>query len=211
MTRRLLLDSPGGELFLDFAPDRHDGAWWTIAHHEPYWQVEFSRQTPIEAVAAVAQALPQLLGDHRHADRIPLATESVADIARRSDWAWQATATGGAWSSPDGHCTLAHTIDSTIPWTVEHSVYDGFDTHWTATFTRDAPERLIAQFVTHLADTAPVQRRFAEVPHLAVSSALITAASSGGVGSHTRHAVAELGRTLAATEGTGLPAARPRR
>ncbi|MFE6932937.1 DUF317 domain-containing protein [Streptomyces sp. NPDC057699] len=60
--------------------------WWTIAHHEPYWQIEFSRQTPSEAIASVTQALPQLLGDHRHTDRIPLATESTAHLSKANSW-----------------------------------------------------------------------------------------------------------------------------
>ncbi|MER7718195.1 DUF317 domain-containing protein [Streptomyces flaveolus] len=32
--------------------------WWTIAHHEPYWQIEFSRQTPSEAIASVPSSSP---------------------------------------------------------------------------------------------------------------------------------------------------------
>ncbi|MFD7957123.1 DUF317 domain-containing protein [Streptomyces ardesiacus] len=48
-TGRIDIASPCGSVFLGFAPDRPDGVWWTIAHHEPYWQIEFSRQTPSEA------------------------------------------------------------------------------------------------------------------------------------------------------------------
>ncbi|MFB6539200.1 DUF317 domain-containing protein [Streptomyces noursei] len=59
------------------------GTWWTIAHHEPYWEVQFSRQTPMEAVAAVTQALPQLLGDHRHAERIPITSRPQASSRSR--------------------------------------------------------------------------------------------------------------------------------
>ncbi|MFE4331411.1 DUF317 domain-containing protein [Streptomyces sp. NPDC056831] len=198
-TGRISIDSPCRSVFLDFAPDRQDGKWWTIAHHEPYWQIEFSRQVPLEAVAAVTQALPQLLGDRRHADRIPLATEAVATIATGSDWTWKATAAGGEWVSPDGHCTVQHTADADVPWTVSHSVYDGFDTHWSASFTRNVPEPLIAQFVSHLSDTTPVERQLSEIPALATSSALITPARSDGVTPRALHAAAQIGRALPET------------
>ncbi|MCM2410753.1 DUF317 domain-containing protein [Streptomyces sp. RKAG290] len=93
-TGRLEVDSPCGSVFLDFTPDRQDGVWWTIAHHEPYWKIEFSRQTPIEAIASVTQALPQLTGDRRHAERIPLSTEPLAHLAETNGWHVTATADG---------------------------------------------------------------------------------------------------------------------
>ncbi|MFD4611937.1 hypothetical protein ACFWOT_28475 [Streptomyces sp. NPDC058440] len=37
---------------------------------------------PVEAIAAVTQALPQLLGDGRHIERLPLATSSLAQIEK---------------------------------------------------------------------------------------------------------------------------------
>ncbi|MFE9367866.1 DUF317 domain-containing protein [Streptomyces sp. NPDC006978] len=85
--------------------------WWTIAHHEPYWRFEFSRQTPSEAIASVSQALPLLLGDRRHADRIPLATESVARLAQTSGWEASSISSGVAWASADGHCTVEHSTN----------------------------------------------------------------------------------------------------
>ncbi|MFD8847590.1 DUF317 domain-containing protein [Streptomyces sp. NPDC059604] len=196
-TGRVLLNSPGHEAFLDFAADRQDGLWWTIAHHEPYWQAEFTRQTPIEAIASVTQALPQMLGDHRHANRIPLTTEYVAPTARRSGWDLKKTASGVTWTSPDGHCAVEHTTDPEHPWRIIHSVYDGFDTHWCANFTRDTPEQLVAQFLAHLSDETPVERRFADVPALALGSAVITPARTSVLGSHTSHAIAQVGRVLA--------------
>ncbi|MGW7363977.1 DUF317 domain-containing protein [Streptomyces sp. NPDC054841] len=48
------------------------GQWWSVAHHEPFWEAQFTRQTPIEVVAAVTQSLPQLIGDHRHSGQNPL-------------------------------------------------------------------------------------------------------------------------------------------
>lgn len=157
---------------------------------------EFSRQTPIEAVAAVTQVLPQVLGDHRHADRIPLATEDVAHIAKTSGWNLSKTASGVTWTSPDGHCTVEHTTNPEHPWRIVHSVYDGFDTHWSATFTRDVPQQLVAQFLAHVSDEAPVERRFADIPVLALDSALITSTHTSGLGPHAAHALAQVARVL---------------
>ncbi|MFJ4572046.1 DUF317 domain-containing protein [Streptomyces sp. NPDC088846] len=184
-------------MFLDFTPDRQDGLWWTIAHHEPYWHAEFSRQTPIEAVAAVTQALPQVLSDHRHADRIPLTTEDVAHIAKTSGWDLTKTASGVTWTSPDGHCAVEHTADPERPWRIVHSVYDGFDTRWSATFTHDTPQQLVAQFLAHVSDETPVERRFADVPALAFGSAVITPTHTSGLGPHTAHAMAQVARAPA--------------
>ncbi|MZE72821.1 DUF317 domain-containing protein [Streptomyces sp. SID5789] len=71
---RISVHSPDGSLFVNFNSRHTRGHWWSVAHHEPYWEARFTRQTPIEAIAAVTQALPQLLGDDRHIDRIPLTT-----------------------------------------------------------------------------------------------------------------------------------------
>lgn len=197
VTGRVLLNSPCHEMFLDFAPDRQDDMWWTLAHHEPYWQVEFSRQTPVEAVAAVTQALPQVLGDHRHADRIPLATEDVAHIAKTSGWDLSLASSGVTWTSPDGHCAVEHTTDPVHPWRIVHSVDDGFDTHWSATFTRDVPQQLVAQFLAHMSDETPVERRFADIPLLARDAALITPTPTSGLGPHAAHTLAQVAQVLA--------------
>ncbi|MFJ6438655.1 DUF317 domain-containing protein [Streptomyces sp. NPDC091416] len=200
-TGRVEVDSPCGGVFLDFAPARQDGVWWTIAHHDPYWRMEFSRQTPSEAIASVTQALPQLLGDRRHADRIPLATESVGHLAEASGWGVTATATGVVWRSPDEHCTVEHSADPDHPWQIKHSVYDGFDTHWTATFTPDVPDELVAQFFTHLTSGIPAERVYREVPFLVQTSnsALITPVKDAAVNPHVDHAVAQAARTFGQT------------
>ncbi|MFC8567398.1 hypothetical protein ACFUIW_16730 [Streptomyces sp. NPDC057245] len=72
-----LADAIGPLVHLFGWPSEHDRASGRISVHSPDGSlfVNFnSRQTPIEAIAAVTQALPQLLGDDRHIDRIPLTT-----------------------------------------------------------------------------------------------------------------------------------------
>ncbi|MGI5457510.1 hypothetical protein ACQEWB_30960 [Streptomyces sp. CA-249302] len=48
-TGHVKIDSPDGGMFVDCAPVHPLGQWWTIMHHEPYWEVQFSRQTPLAA------------------------------------------------------------------------------------------------------------------------------------------------------------------
>jgi len=188
----IAVDSPCGTILLDCSPSSPDGTWWTIAHHDPYWKITATRQTPLEALAGITQALPQLLGDTRHADRIPLATRSVADLADLYGW----TAEPGSYTSPDGHCTVHHAADQ--PWRVEHSVYDGFDTLWSVRTEGEVPDQLPAQFFSYLASPDPVERVLADIPHLARSRAQLTSLVSHrpGLGAHVVHALGVLAAGL---------------
>ncbi|MER7932925.1 MULTISPECIES: DUF317 domain-containing protein [unclassified Streptomyces] len=192
---RLTVTSPDSSLFVTFNSSHAHGQWWSITHHEPFWEARFTRQTPIEAIAAVTQALPQLLGDDRHLDRIPLTTNTLAEIADLNHWRPEGSDT---FISPDGHCHLKHAPAQEIAWRFRHHVYDGFDTHWNASFTQDAPEQLVAQFFTHLATTAPVERTFGDVPHLVqdLDEALITRVRGAVVNPHAHHAGAQLDRAM---------------
>ncbi|WP_413100252.1 DUF317 domain-containing protein [Streptomyces sp. Inha503] len=193
-TGRITVSSPDGSVFVNFNSCHAQGQWWSISHHEPFWEAEFTRQTPIEAIAAVTQALPQLIGDHRHADQIPLTTSPLAHIADLNHW----RADGGTFTSPDGHCLLQHTPGNETPWRFQHHVYDSFGTHWHASFTQDTPEQLLAQFFTHLATTAPVERTFSNVPYLVqdLDDALITPVRGAAMNPHVHHAAAQLGRAV---------------
>lgn len=77
-------------------------------------------------------------------------------------------------------------------------MYDGFDTHWDASFTQDTPERLVAQFFAHLATTTPVERAFRDVPYLVqdLDDALITPVRGAAVNPHVHHAGAQLDRAV---------------
>ncbi|MFF7400562.1 DUF317 domain-containing protein [Streptomyces murinus] len=187
------LDSPCGSMFVDFEPTRHDGMWWNVRHQEPYWQAQFSRQTPIETIAAVTQALPQLLDDTRHADRIPLTPQTIAQSAGRNSWTSRTEEGTTVRTSPDGHCVLTHEPSSELTWQIRNSLYEGVDTEWSATFTFDTPEPVVAQFFAHLTSGVPVERVFAEVPFLVrdSASALITPVRDAAVNPHTHHAVAQ--------------------
>ncbi|CAO0837416.1 hypothetical protein SMICM17S_11125 [Streptomyces microflavus] len=61
----------------------------------------------------------------------------------------------------------------------------------------DTPTQVVAQFVTHLSDDRPVERRFADVPAAALDAAVITPiSSSSGPSTHTLHPVERLGHSL---------------
>jgi hypothetical protein len=192
---RICVSSPDGSLSVNFNSRHTQGRWWSIAHHEPFWEARFTRQTPIEAIAAVTQDLPQLLGDDRHIEQIPLTNSTVAQIAALNHWGRE----GSTFASPDGHCHLQHIPgEQTTPWRFRHHVYEGFDTHWDASFTQDTPERLVAQFFTHIATTTPVERTFCDVPFLVqgLDDALITPVRAATVNPHVHHAGAQLGRAV---------------
>ncbi|WP_406738927.1 DUF317 domain-containing protein [Streptomyces sp. NBC_00853] len=185
---RLSVDSPGHDLLLDFAPTDAHGTWWTIAHHDPLWKITATHRTPLEPLSAITQALPQLLGDTRHADRIPLTARSVAEISDLNGW----TTDGSSFTSPDGHCTMHHEPGG--PWRVEHSVYDGFGTHWSLRAEGDLPEELAAQFLTFLATPDPVERAHGDIPFLALSEARLTPLNGKQpLGAHVAHALGGLG------------------
>ncbi|MFE9686751.1 DUF317 domain-containing protein [Streptomyces sp. NPDC006285] len=187
-TGHVTINSPDSSVFIDFDPVQPLGQWWTIAHHEPYWEVQFSRQAPLEAVAAVTQALPQLLGDTRHTERIPITDMPLDQLAALNDWSVE----DGVLTSPDWHCQLLHTPDEDIAWRAEHTF---FEKQPLATFTRDAPEGLVRNFFAHL--TAPaVERTFADVPFSTrhEHSALITPVRGAAINPHVDHALAQLGR-----------------
>ncbi|WP_435124623.1 DUF317 domain-containing protein [Actinacidiphila sp. bgisy144] len=190
-TGHVSITSPGGTIVLDFDPSDRFGRWWTISHHDPYWTAEFSRQTPIEAVAAVTQVLPQMIGDRRHSDQMALTTSSLMQIAELSGW----NSEEGTHISPDGHCRLHHTSAGNR-WKFQHDVYEGFDTQWDASFT-GAPHQLVAHFLAHLASSAPVERRFGDVPFLVQNyeGAHITAARGTATPPQIHHAVSQLGKT----------------
>ncbi|WP_420036007.1 DUF317 domain-containing protein [Streptomyces sp. cg28] len=192
-TGRVQVDSPDGSLFVDFAPMQRSGMWCTVSHHEPYWQAAFSRQAPLEAVAAVAQALPQLLGDTRHIEQIPLTDQPLEKLAALHGW----TVEGTVITSPDWYCQLARTPqdDHAITWRVHHAF---FEDQPLATFTCDVPERLVGNFFTHLASTAPVERAVADVPiHTRYGhSDLMTPVRHAVINPHTDHALAQLTRAM---------------
>lgn len=143
----------------------------------------------MEAVAAVPQALPQLLGDSRHADRIPITDMPPDKVAELHGW----TAEDSLLTSPDLYCRLEHTPGQEITWQVEHVYYEGAPL---ATFTQDAPECLVSSFFSHLATPMAVERAFADIPLSARhgNSALITPVRGAAANPQVHHALAQLDR-----------------
>ncbi|MFI5804359.1 DUF317 domain-containing protein [Streptomyces sp. NPDC051561] len=162
--RSFTLSSPDRSMAIGFDPNRADD-WWTVTHQTPRWQATFTRQTPIEAVAAVLRALPQLSGDQRSVKRYGRLTDtSLADLAEQHDWRNRPGEAGVRFASPDGHCIVQQTPDAGNRWVFEHVVLDHADTRWAATFSSSAPEPLVGRFFTNLAGPIPVERFLSEVP-----------------------------------------------
>ncbi|MFD5320026.1 DUF317 domain-containing protein [Streptomyces sp. NPDC127098] len=191
---QVTVTSPDGAVAVAFDPTRQDGVWWTVTRRQPSWSAEFTHLTPVEVIAAITQSLPQLLGDHRLIDRIGALNDApdILTTARLNGWHYQKDP--AQFTSPDGHCAVRHTPGADTPWQVTHSLFDGFNTHWTATFTTATPQPLINQFVTHLATSTPVERRYRDIPYIAREIALITPARGGPVNAHVHHALAHITR-----------------
>ncbi|MFE6979279.1 DUF317 domain-containing protein [Streptomyces sp. NPDC057682] len=181
--------SPDGSVAVDIALLEPLGRWIKVAHHEPYWEAVFSRQAPLEAVAAFTQALPQLLGDDRHAERIPVTREPLDQVAALNGW----SAEGNSFVSPDRYCRIEKMPDADDGWSVEHVHFEGTATM--ATFTRDTPEHLVGNFFTHLASPIAVERDFADVPLNTQQnhSSLITPVRGAAINPQVAHALAQLG------------------
>ncbi|MCZ1006869.1 DUF317 domain-containing protein [Streptomyces lydicus] len=186
-TGHVAIDSPDASVHINFDPLHPRGQWLTVAHHEPYWKATFSRQAPLEAVAAVTQALPQLLGDARHADRIPITDMSLDKLAELNGW----SAEDGVLTSPDLYCRMEHMPAEEIAWQVEHVYFEGAPL---ATFTQDTPECLVGQFFSHLTAPMAVERAYADIPlsTLHGKSALITPVRGTAVNPHVHRALAQL-------------------
>ncbi|MFJ9900695.1 DUF317 domain-containing protein [Streptomyces sp. NPDC091280] len=188
-TGRITADSPEGSLFVDFNPLHPSGRWITVAHHEPYWEAAFSRDAPLEAVAAVTQALPQLLGDTRHAERIPITDMPLDQIAEHNHWHAEAD----ALISPDMYCRLEHVPGEATAWQVEHLYHPDAPL---ATFTHAIPEGLVRNFFSHLATPMPVERTYSDVPlgtrhgH----TILITPVRGAAIHPQAHHTLAQLDR-----------------
>ncbi|MGZ2362115.1 DUF317 domain-containing protein [Streptomyces sp. 372A] len=183
------IDSPDGSVFVDFVPLDPLGRWCKVVHHEPGWEAVFSRQAPLEAVAAFTQALPQLLGDGRHAEQIPVTREPLDQIAALNDW----SAEGSSFVSPDRYCRIEHTPAADDARKVEH-VY--FENDPLATFMQSTPEQLVGNFFAHLATPVPVERAFTDIPLSTryEHSGLITPVRGAAINPQVAHALAQLGR-----------------
>ncbi|WP_327352869.1 DUF317 domain-containing protein [Streptomyces sp. NBC_01304] len=186
-TGHVTIDSPDGSLFVDFDPLQPLGRWCKVTHHEPYWEVVFSRQAPLEAVAAVTQALPQLLGDTRHAEQIPITDMPVDQLATLHLW----TVEDRVLTSPDWYCQLLHTPEEDVSWQAVHAY---FENQPLATFTRDVPEGLVRNFFANLAAPIAVERAFRDIPlsSLDEQSALITPVRGAAINPQVAHALARL-------------------
>ncbi|MFK0121157.1 DUF317 domain-containing protein [Streptomyces sp. NPDC090994] len=193
-TGHITLASPCQSLRVDFDPTDTQGVWWRVIHHEPYWQARFSWQTPIEAIAAVTQSLPRILGDRRHADRISLTATGRPQTADFSGWTRTRGERSTTYTSADGHCSLTDQPDDQLRWQIRSSLFDGFDTQWTAAFTRAVPSRLVVQFFAHLVADTPVERTYGDLPHLVQRSTnvVITPIRRAAINPHVHHALTRL-------------------
>ncbi|MFJ4876571.1 DUF317 domain-containing protein [Streptomyces sp. NPDC088745] len=196
----LAVFSPDCNVTIALDTGHQRGDWWTVSQEDPSWRVKFTRQTPIEAIGPMLYLLPQItLGDHRFDAELGAAPPALHDTAGQSAWSKEELPDGVRYTSPDGHCSLEHTPQASgeqVRWVFQHSVFDGFDTHWTATFSATTPQPLVDQFFSNLASGFPVERTFIDLPFIlqGTDEALITPVHGTRLNPGLDHAVAQIAR-----------------
>ncbi|MEY9848446.1 hypothetical protein ABH940_005549 [Streptacidiphilus sp. BW17] len=154
------------------------GAWWQIAAARmplgpPQWQAGFSKDTPEELVAAVAEQL--LYADdqidwtgeaHPALREGEAGLQEAADLLLRAGWRETRSADGGRrLESADGlaRADLRPQADrfdlmGRPALAIEAGPADAGIPYWQALFTTDAPGLVTSAFVRALTDPAPLHR-----------------------------------------------------
>ncbi|MFI7102734.1 DUF317 domain-containing protein [Streptomyces sp. NPDC050161] len=157
---RVQLTSPDRTAELSLAPHpRH--RWWKLYGRPttgPSWQAAFDGHTPVEIIAAYADALAAPAPDHEPASD-PFSPLAQAGWSLTEDPHPTAT-------SPDGTCQVQHHADDIADdWWVE-TVIPAFGGRrlWQAYIGNRTPPHLIHALTTAAADPAPVARELSDLP-----------------------------------------------
>ncbi|WP_446038086.1 DUF317 domain-containing protein [Streptomyces sp. SID1121] len=151
---RVLLSSPDQKALLRLEP-KPDGQWW-ILHHaagadRPAWDATFGAHTPVELIAAFADALTHP-ASAATASSDPY--EALQQIGRSA-----VSYGGNGFVSPDRTVFVKHSRDEPDPSPTVVSVGLGpARPVWQATFDVHTPRHLIAAFIAGFTDPHPVLR-----------------------------------------------------
>lgn len=157
-TRRtgpLHLVSPDRTLQVGYDPYVLPGGWTihSAAHrHQPEWVAILGRQTPVEIIAGLTDALTQPRTAHAPNVWTPL---------KEQGWQLSTEANSTTATSPSrepAQVQFRHVAGDEAAWWVGTR-------NWTASFTTTTPLHLIQRFATALADPEPVLRPLGHAPH----------------------------------------------
>ncbi|MCZ4103659.1 DUF317 domain-containing protein [Streptomyces sp. H10-C2] len=154
----LVMESPERAVRISYDPYVLPGGWTihgrAIGQQEEWWAV-LGRQTPVEIVAGLTDALSAPRSAHAPNAWAPLQEQD-----------WQTGPEGGHYTatSPDGSARLQyHEVPGGQPmWWAEAK--DGQGNGWSAQFTASTPMHLVQAFSTALSSPEPVMRPLGRVP-----------------------------------------------
>ena len=158
---RVMLTSPDQRTLLRLEP-APDAPWWSLRHAPgpgwPAWSASFDARTPVEIIAALADALTA-------PDDAPAGT-AVSDPfepLRQADWD---QIDDGMFTSPDGHVQVDRfVLHGSDRWFITTSLSDDpGDWVWQARLDATTPAHLITPLIRALADPAPLRRDLRALP-----------------------------------------------
>lgn len=152
-------------------PNSTDGGWKTVVYEDalaaPWWTAEWTQQTPVELLTDFHRALAEAhAAGALHSLTSPAAAVYLPLL--NASWSHMVDERGNqSFTSPDRLATVtgqrrpSHGGDA---WSL--SVFPGTTGRfrWSARFSKQVPNALVAAFTTSLADTTPVYRGAGTLP-----------------------------------------------
>ncbi|MFE4055205.1 DUF317 domain-containing protein [Streptomyces sp. NPDC059096] len=165
---RVLLSSPDQTALLRLEPA--NGLQWWALHHtaerdRPAWHTTFGGQTPVEAIAAVTDALTDTA--------ISLATDTDP-YEPLLDAGWKPVRGADGIFSPDGKVRVERIVTGgSDMWLATAALGPSQRPLWQAMFRQHTPPVLISAFTRALADTSPLPRQYLSLTVPAYGTRLI--------------------------------------
>ncbi|MBZ3904420.1 DUF317 domain-containing protein [Streptomyces griseiscabiei] len=154
----LVLDSPDRTIRIGYNPHVLPGGWTIHSKataHQEAWTVSLGRQTPVEIVAGLTDALTRPRAAHAPDVWAPL-REQRWKPSRRDGYFGATSPDGAAWMQ------FRHDPDGQALWW--SGARDEQGNGWNATFTATTPMHLVQAFSDALASPEPVMRPRGRVP-----------------------------------------------
>jgi hypothetical protein len=155
----LFLESPDRTIRIGYDPYIVPGGWTVhgkASGHQDAWTVTLGRQTPVEIVAGLTDALTRPSSAH---------APNVWASLQEQRWYAPQDSEHVTAMSPDGTAWMQYHQDNTghaMWWT---GARDQQGNGWTACLTATTPMHLVQAFSTALASPEPVMRPRGRVPH----------------------------------------------
>ncbi|MEU9748349.1 DUF317 domain-containing protein [Streptomyces niveus] len=167
----LLCTSPCQMVRAARMPNSTDRGWKTVVYEDPlaapWWTAEWTQQTPVELLTDFHRALAEAHATGAlHSLTSPTAAVYVPLL--NGGWSHMVDERGNqSFTSPDrlarvtGHRRPSHGGDA---WIIDVSPGTTGHCRWTARFSKQVPNALVAAFTASLADTTPVYRGAGTLP-----------------------------------------------